>query len=204
MYLQVFGKNLKREMTAHGYVPHTLAPELGLGVRSIWNYLKGTQIPTLPTVADISNLLSVSPNDLLRSCYTDHYTGKIIDLMEKLKRSDHRRMLNIIIEYFLLNHNSLANTDLGHRIRTVRKERGMSVKELADAVGVASTSIVNYETNHQFPKFSNFVFLCETLEVSAEFLFFDLLRTEHELIYRNLMNLTPDQVTLLLKILANT
>lgn len=67
---------------------------------------------------------------------------------------------------------------IGKRIREARRNCGLSRKELADMLGVAVSSIGNYETDISFPKAPVLFALFDALQVDANYLFQDALNTQ--------------------------
>lgn len=57
------------------------------------------------------------------------------------------------------------NVILGERIFIYRRRRGMSQKELADAVGVSASSIGRYERDNAFPDDETLKKICRALNV---------------------------------------
>ena len=58
--------------------------------------------------------------------------------------------------------------DIGDRIRTVRKRKQMSQKQLADAVGVGVTHISHIETGNTIPMQNPTVNICEVFSLSVK------------------------------------
>ena len=58
--------------------------------------------------------------------------------------------------------------DIGARIRTVRREQGMTQEQLAEAVGVGTTHISHIETGHTIPSLQVLVDIINVLGCSAD------------------------------------
>ncbi|MGN7299750.1 helix-turn-helix domain-containing protein [Ferdinandcohnia sp. SAFN-114] len=58
----------------------------------------------------------------------------------------------------------------GERIRQLRKEKGLSLKELADDLGIAFTTLGNYEREEREPNFNTFEQIADYFGVSIDFL----------------------------------
>ena len=58
--------------------------------------------------------------------------------------------------------------DIGTRIRAVRKERGMTQEQLAEAVGVGTTHISHIETGHTIPSLQVLIDIINVLNCSAD------------------------------------
>ncbi len=62
--------------------------------------------------------------------------------------------------------------EIGERIKLLRKEKGLTLKELARRTDVKPTAIGNYESGIRIPKDSTKVFLAQALGSTVEFIFF--------------------------------
>jgi len=60
----------------------------------------------------------------------------------------------------------------GEKLRALREERGETVSEVANAVGVVESSITNYESGYRVPKDSVKKRLADYYGVSLEWLFY--------------------------------
>lgn len=56
------------------------------------------------------------------------------------------------------------------RLRELRKEKGLSQVELGERLGYGYTAISNYESGRNEPSFSDFIRICEILDVSADYI----------------------------------
>lgn len=59
---------------------------------------------------------------------------------------------------------------IGERLKSVRKEKGISAKELSELLGVGERMITYYEANKKEPKIENLIKLADRLEVSIDYL----------------------------------
>ena len=59
----------------------------------------------------------------------------------------------------------------GHRIRRIRTEKNLSVRELAETIGVSIKTIYGWENNRNLPDFSHYSLLRSALSVSMDELF---------------------------------
>lgn len=59
---------------------------------------------------------------------------------------------------------------IGENIRRIRKERGLTLKQLGDAVGVSEAYIRAYETGRRNPKLKSLEALADALHVNVEVL----------------------------------
>lgn len=60
--------------------------------------------------------------------------------------------------------------DIGKALRKVRKEKGISQKELAFRTGLSANSICSIENNICVPTEKNMARICETLEIPRAYL----------------------------------
>lgn len=56
------------------------------------------------------------------------------------------------------------------RLRELRKEKGLSQVELGEMLGYGYTAISAYENGRNEPSFSDFIHICEILDVSADYI----------------------------------
>ena len=62
------------------------------------------------------------------------------------------------------------------RLTTIRKERGHNRTQLASILGVTKATVTRWESGTREPRFQMLVKICDTLEVSSDYL---LGRTPH-------------------------
>ena len=79
--------------------------------------------------------------------------------------------------------NKERNKVFGHRIMMRRKQIGLNQSELAELTGISDNQISNIENGRSFPKFSNFLILCDVLDCNADYLLSGIVKTD-----------TPDQI----------
>lgn len=60
--------------------------------------------------------------------------------------------------------------NINKRIRELRTEQAISVKELAAAVGLTPQAICNYEAGDREPSIAIIIKLCDFFNVSADYL----------------------------------
>lgn len=63
-------------------------------------------------------------------------------------------------------------TDMGHRIRDVRRERGWTQDQLASAVGVSRSAVAQWETGRAGQVTTNLTRIAEVLQVGVEHLMY--------------------------------
>lgn len=75
---------------------------------------------------------------------------------------------------------------VGERIKAIRKDRGLTQKELGDRLGLSSQSVAQWENNLRKPKFETTLKIANALGVDASVLaptFDELLEDETQSIY---------------------
>ncbi len=60
--------------------------------------------------------------------------------------------------------------NFGRKVKLLRKERGLTQKQLADMVGVAVSAISAYEAGNRYPTYSGLVSLARIFHVSTDYL----------------------------------
>lgn len=77
----------------------------------------------------------------------------------------------------MIRQRMLTNEELGLKIRTMRKSRGMTLKDLGDAIGQSLGSISMYETGQRRPERETLEALADVFNVSLS----SLILTEPEI-----------------------
>jgi len=62
----------------------------------------------------------------------------------------------------------MANTSMGEIISTLRKEKGMTQKEIADKLGITDKAVSKWERDIAFPDTATIPKLAEILDISVE------------------------------------
>lgn len=57
---------------------------------------------------------------------------------------------------------------IGENIRRIRRERGLTLKQLGEAVGVSEAYIRAYEKGRRYPKYKSLVKIAKALDVSVD------------------------------------
>lgn len=93
---------------------------------------------------------------------------------------------------------------VGQRIQQMRRKRGMTQEQLAEAVGMSPTHISVIERGVKPTKVNNFVAIANTLQVSADELLLDVLdctaKMESTELYHLIEELPPEKQSLVLKL----
>lgn len=58
----------------------------------------------------------------------------------------------------------------GERLQTLRKSKGLSQKQVADAVGISASVISNYESSERTPSLENLIALAGFYRCSTDYL----------------------------------
>lgn len=65
---------------------------------------------------------------------------------------------------------------LGYRIMQRRKQLNIKQSELAEKLGVSDNQISNIENGKSFPKFNNFIVICNILDCNADYFLSGILK----------------------------
>lgn len=60
--------------------------------------------------------------------------------------------------------------DFNNRLRQLRLEQNRTQKEVAEALGITRTAIVNYESGLREPSLDTLKHICDFFDVSADYL----------------------------------
>ena len=74
----------------------------------------------------------------------------------------------------------MANKSMGEIIYTLRREKGMTQKELAQCIGAKHNSISDWENDKNMPDPDTIVRVCETLKVEPGYLLMNNRKTNRE------------------------
>ena len=66
-------------------------------------------------------------------------------------------------------YNAFTMNGFGEKLRELRKEKGLTQKQLAEQLGNAQSAIYYWETNKQEPNISALKKLCEFFNVSSDY-----------------------------------
>ena len=72
----------------------------------------------------------------------------------------------------------MKETSIGKRIRACREEKGWSQEVFAEKIGLSIAYTGMIERGEKIPKLETFIRITNTLEVSADFLLADVLKTQ--------------------------
>ncbi len=95
----------------------------------------------------------------------------------------------------------MSMSDFGVRVRKIRKERNMTIVELAELCGTSENVIRNYEKSRRLPQVDMLARICNALQVSPEYLLQDELvyHSQHagEELLQKISRLSPKNVCVL-------
>lgn len=91
--------------------------------------------------------------------------------------------------------NNITSEALGSRIRSVRKEKGISIQKLSNSVGVERNFISQIEAGYKFPSFKTLIAIINTLEVSADELLYDYVVAHDPTVVYNSINRKLDKAS---------
>lgn len=99
----------------------------------------------------------------------------------------------------------MNNALFGHRLRTYRKEKGLTIEKLAEQVGLSPNYLGDVERGKKLPSMATFIRLVNVLDISADELLKDEVNRADYLvdaeISSRLAGLTPRRRTAVLNIL---
>ncbi|MBN2545202.1 MAG: helix-turn-helix transcriptional regulator [Spirochaetes bacterium] len=81
---------------------------------------------------------------------------------------------------------------IGDNIRVLRKEKGLSIRELSEKVGISHNTMAAYERNVVIPTVPNAMKICEFFKVPVEYLVYGLIVIKQEFQDNELLALTKE------------
>lgn len=94
--------------------------------------------------------------------------------------------------------------DIGTAIKAIRKQKGITQKELASACGISTNALCSIENNYTMPAKSTITKICQSLDIPSAYLLFfsiqdeDLPKNSHALfnaLYEPLKNVLLDDIS---------
>lgn len=70
---------------------------------------------------------------------------------------------------------------LGKGIKRAREKRGLTQRELAELLGIATATVSNWEQGDAVPRVNTLTFLCELLECDMDYLFYRIDHPTHDI-----------------------
>ena len=114
-----------------------------------------------------------------------------------------RYIVDILIE--LNQHKRVTNELFGTRLRAFRKEKGLTIEQLAERVGLSPNYLGDIERGKKLPSMATFIRLVNELDISADELLKDQVKRADYLVdaevSSKLNQMSPRQRTAVLKIL---
>lgn len=94
--------------------------------------------------------------------------------------------------------------DMGRRIRTVRRQRGLTQEELAEQVGISASFLGHLERGTRVASLETLVALCNTLKVTPDYLLSASLNSLTEHMPQGLSQREQEQLTHILRLAEDT
>ena len=94
--------------------------------------------------------------------------------------------------------------DMGRRIRTVRRQRGLTQEELAEQVGISASFLGHLERGTRVASLETLVALCNTLKVNPDYLLSASLNSLTEHMPQGLSQREQEQLTYILRLAEDT
>lgn len=202
-YYKQFGRNLRKLRESIGKSTQIFAMDCDCSAYTIQNYELGRKGPNLKRFLTICNATGASPNQLLSGLYSDSSELRAIrslrETFGKLLPSDRQRLtaaLEIIAKCMMDTAPSLVSAGFGTRLHLLRLDTGLSVDTFAAKCSIAKSTLQGYESGQYDPSIPALLQLCETLDVSPEYLLADKLE-KAAFPDQRLLNLRPRQITAL-------
>ena len=154
------GKNLRKVRIYNGMSQQELADKLGTSKAVISSYEQNKSRPTFATLIELARMFNVT-TDYLLSFGDDYLDEKfeISPIMEGDEDNERARQL------------SGRRMGIGRQIRELREEKGLSRKELADALSLSVTIVGKYENDQAAPSYGTLLQIARYFNVTTERLF---------------------------------
>jgi transcriptional regulator with XRE-family HTH domain len=101
------------------------------------------------------------------------------------------------IQYIFEKEAKMGMEYFGDKLRALRTERKLTQVEMADRIGLVSAAISSYEKGKQYPSVDNLIKICESFNVSADYLLGFSDNTSF-----NVASLTDEQLQLILRLIT--
>lgn len=190
--------NIRAIIDNSNMTPHEIAATIDKGVRSVWKYCSGKQQPGLKSIIALCNCLDVSPNDILKDCYSLDDIFSIEPILEHLTVHSYSR-IKLLVDYFYSQAVRFAGSNLGERIKLLMDEQGIHAEDVIDKTPYAESTFHSMIHGMKFslPRVENVIALCAALETTPHYLLQDYLNIQEPTLREQLMCLTPLQIKLI-------
>lgn len=177
-----FGSNLKQAVKKRGHDLDEVAIQLDVPASTLYGYSVDKFYPQIANLLFICKRYNIPLNELFLGLYSfDESESKAVASISKMREnltSAKLQKFNNIQSSFLyhLEHSDLSS--LGRRVRALRKQSLMSIKELAERASIGISTISNIESDTQMPSVERILMLSNTLRVSPGYLLYDYLHLQ--------------------------
>lgn len=137
----MFCENLKRLRSDRGLSQQAIASLLGITQQAYANYESGKREPDHENLLRLSEIYSVSVDQLLSAPIPDDTAAP----------------------------SPLAKA-LGARLRDIRRQRRITMKQLGESIGLAESTISQYETGKRQMDYETLQAVCRHLNISSDYL----------------------------------
>lgn len=175
----LFGENLKSYRKSLGETRTEFAADCGCSMYTIQNYEIGRNTPNLAAFLQICNVKKVLPSRLLDGYSTGPTEVTIMNELENclkpLKLSERQRIigqLDIWINCILNTEPKLMHASFGERIRILRTNASLELRDVADACAISISTLQGYESGQHDPSIPVLLYLCQILQVSPNYLLY--------------------------------
>ena len=195
-----FGENLKCFRESLGETRTKFASDCGFSIYTIQNYELGRNSPNLERFLQICNAKRILPSRLLDGLIHSPTELTILHeleiCMESLKLSQKQRvtgLLDILINCMLETEPKLSDANFGERIRILRINAGFEVDQLAEICMISVPTLQGYESGQYDPSIPVLLNLCQTFQVSPDYLLLPRLKWD-PFPDNRMQNLLPHQI----------
>lgn len=202
MNREQFAANFRDILNKSKYDVYDVAAAVNREPRSIRGYINGKHIPTVNVLNLLCNLLLISPNEILRNCYS---IDPVYQAEQIYTQIIPEAKVTAIINYFYAQSlNESGTADIGNRIRVIMREDSIDISGLAEAIhfSIRTTKNILYDGVESMPSLDTLIAICEYLNTSPHYLLQDELLHSNEVVtITKLRCLTPTQLKLIYELL---
>lgn len=206
---QLLGQNLMQVRDENSLSRVKASALCEIPIITIQAYELGRNTPSTTRFLQLCNGLSVSPNRLVRGLvswsteeqYIQEYEV-LFDSLSSTKKAKISRIMDIAISAM---HNASSTSDpesFGARLNRLHVNAGYDIARFADKILIGRGTLREYECGQLLPSLATLLRICETLEVSLEYLLAPML---NKISYpeTRFVNLGPVQIKACLEIIRN-
>lgn len=199
--LQQFSCNLKSIRDESGLSVALYADTCGILVNTFKNYLYGNSLPSLETIAGISD---ATGTPIARFFYglanfpTEVSSIKKIEVaLEKLpqiRRSFIESLLEPLKISIIYSFPDIRKANFGTRLKVLRLDIGYTIENMSQKCGISEKTYRAYESSQSLPGLLIFLDICKELRTSPEYLLCKHVATCSHRADTWLYDLTPRQI----------